>query len=42
MVCGESRQNEEVSMRETALRGLLGINGQNEEDDARVVRVSEE
>lgn len=42
MVCGESRQSEEVSMHETALRGLLGINGQNDEDDARVLRGSEE
>lgn len=32
----ENRQKEEVSARETALRGLLGINGGNDEDDARV------
>lgn len=38
-LCGGSRQNKGVSTCERALRGLLGINGQNDEGNARVHRV---
>lgn len=38
-VCGGSRPNKGVSTCEIALRGLLAINGQNDDGNARVHRV---